>query len=87
MFEIVWAAVQFGDSSIEIIPQFHWSECSIYQYILYYCCNDMFLLLTCINVSSIFTLTSGNNGIIIIIIIIIYGLSDLDEMRAVSFVL
>ncbi len=44
---------------------------------------DMFLLLTCINVSSLFTLTSGNTGIIIII----YGLSDLDEMRAVSFVL
>ncbi len=36
-----------------------------------------------INVSSLFTLTSGNNGIIIIIC----GLSDLDEMRAVSFVL
>ncbi len=43
---------------------------------------DMFLLLTCINVSSLFTLTSGNTGIIII-----YGLSDLDEMRPVSFVL
>ncbi len=45
---------------------------------------DMFLLLTCINVSSLFTLSSGNTGIIIIMIC---GLSDLDEMRAVSFVL